>query len=295
MEIVLKAKGLTKVFGKIRAISNLTFELKKGQVLGILGPNGSGKTTTLATILGIRPATSGTFSWFNYPDGELANQRIGSLIEVPYFYPYLNLERNLAIVAKVRGKGLDEVLYTIGMVGLGARAKSKYYSLSLGMKQRLALASALLGDPEVLVLDEPTNGLDPEGIAEVRTIIKDQSSRGKTIILASHILDEVEKVCSDVIILKDGEIISHGPVKQLLSDKLTVTLSSENIDLLMHELKGINELEVIGSTSTEIIVCLDDGFTTAKLNLILNQLGISLSLIEIHKKTLESKFLELVK
>lgn len=295
MEIVLKAQGLTKVYGKIRAISNLTFELKKGQVLGILGPNGSGKTTTLATILGIRPATSGTFSWFNYPDGELANQRIGSLIEVPYFYPYLNLERNLAIVAKVRGKGLDEVLYTIGMVGLGARAKSKYYSLSLGMKQRLALASALLGDPEVLVLDEPTNGLDPEGIAEVRTIIKDQSSRGKTIILASHILDEVEKVCSDVIILKDGEIISHGPVKQLLSDKLTVTLSSENIDLLMHELKGINELEVIGSTSTEIIVCLDDGFTTAKLNLILNQLGISLSLIEIHKKTLESKFLELVK
>lgn len=294
MEIVLKAQGLTKVYGKIRAISNLTFELKKGQVLGILGPNGSGKTTTLATILGIRPATSGTFSWFNYPDGELANQRIGSLIEVPYFYPYLNLERNLAIVAKVRGKGLDEVLYTIGMVGLGARAKSKYYSLSLGMKQRLALASALLGDPEVLVLDEPTNGLDPEGIAEVRTIIKDQSSRGKTIILASHILDEVEKVCSDVIILKDGEIISHGPVKQLLSDKLTVTLSSENIDLLMHELKGINELEVIGSTSTEIIVCLDDGFTTAKLNLILNQLGISLSLIEIHKKTLESKFLELV-
>lgn len=295
VESVLKVQDLTKLFGRIRAINNLNFDIKKGQVLGILGPNGSGKTTTLATVLGIRPATSGTFSWFNYPEGKLENQRIGSLIEIPYFYPYLNLERNLSIVAKIRGKGGDEIVDAIEMVGLSQRSKSKYSTLSLGMKQRLALASALLGNPEVLVLDEPTNGLDPEGIAEVRSIIKEQSARGKTIILASHILDEVEKVCSDVIILKDGEIISQGPVRELLTEKLTVSLSAESIENLTVELNSIADVEIVDTTPAKIIVNLEEGFTTTKLNELLMQRGITLSMIEIHKKTLESKFLELVK
>lgn len=295
MDSILKVNNLTKWYGKIKAIENLHFEVNKGRVVGLLGPNGSGKTTTLATILGIIKPNKGSFSWFNEPEGVLANKRIGALIEVPYFFPYLNLERNLEIVAKVRGRGHNEIGKTLGIVGLDTRAKSPFSTLSLGMKQRLALASALLGDPEVLVLDEPTNGLDPEGIAEVRNVIIEQSERGKTIILASHILDEVEKVCNDVIILKNGSSISQGTVKELLTDKETVTISADDYEGLLRILSSIEGVEIIKKGQEKITVSLDERLTTSKINKLLLDQGIVLSTIETHKKTLESQFLELVK
>lgn len=295
MSTILKVDGLTKYFGNIKAIENIDLTLEKGQVLGLLGPNGSGKTTTLAIVLGIKFADKGKFQWFEGIKVPEANKRIGALLEVPYFFPYLNLEKNLSIVAKVRGNGSNQISEILSLVGLEARIRSPYYTLSLGMKQRLAIASALIGDPEVLVLDEPTNGLDPEGIAEVREIIKGQAASGKTIILASHILDEVEKVCSHVAILKDGEKIAYGKVDELLKELQHITLSSDDIDLLsvvLSQFKGVN---IVEKGASSIIISVEENITTSVLNKWLVEQGIVLNQLEVHKKRLEDQFLELVR
>jgi ABC-2 type transport system ATP-binding protein len=295
VESILKVNGLSKWFGRTQAIDNLSFEVEKGQVVGILGPNGSGKTTTLSIILGIRFASQGSFSWFNHAAGQTVNKSIGSLIEVPYFYPYLNLKRNLELVALARGRGINDIDRVLGVVGLQARSQSNYQTLSLGMKQRLALASALLGDPDVVVLDEPTNGLDPEGIAEVRRIIIEQSKKGKTIILASHILDEVEKVCSHVIILKEGNIISKGSVAELLSQKQTISISADDMEMLTTAINSIAEVEVVERKLDSIMVSLSDEIKPAEVNARLVKMGVPPSSIMQHKTTLESQFLELIK
>lgn len=295
MENILTVSGLSKWFGSTKAIENISFEVAKGQVVGILGPNGSGKTTTLSTILGIRHPSQGTFSWFNLAAGLTANKRIGSLIEVPYFYPYLNLKQNLELVALARGNGAHDIDSVLQVVGLLTRSQSKYYTLSLGMKQRLALASALLGDPEVLVLDEPTNGLDPEGIADVRRIITEQSQRGKTIILASHILDEVEKVCSHVVILKEGNIISKGSVAELLTQKQTISIYADDIDMLTTALNSISEVEIVDKKPDSITVSLSENIKPAQVNARLVSMGVPPSGIMEHKTTLETQFLELIR
>lgn len=295
MSKILSVKDLTKWYGKILAVDHLNFELEKGKVVGLLGPNGSGKTTTLATLLGIIKTYSGSFQWFNETHQENANKRIGSLIEIPYFYPYLNLRKNLEIVAKVRGKGFNQIEEILDKVGLASRIKSPFYTLSLGMKQRLALGSALLGDPEVLVLDEPTNGLDPEGIAEVRNLIIEQSKLGKTILLASHILDEVEKVCTDVIILKNGKSIGGGAVKDLINSKQTVTLGAENMSELAEALTSIHNIRIISKENDTITIALNENTSTAMVNKVLAEKGIVLNKLEISKSTLESQFLEIVK
>lgn len=295
MENILTVSGLSKWFGSTKAIENISFEVAKGQVVGILGPNGSGKTTTLSTILGIRHPSQGTFSWFNLAAGLTANKRIGSLIEVPYFYPYLNLKQNLELVALARGNGAHDIDSVLQVVGLLTRSQSKYYTLSLGMKQRLALASALLGDPEVLVLDEPTNGLDPEGIADVRRIITEQSQRGKTIILASHILDEVEKVCSHVVILKEGNIISKGSVAELLTQKQTISIFADDMEMLTTALNSISEVEIVDKKPDSITVSLSENIKPAQVNARLVSMGVPPSGIMEHKTTLETQFLELIR
>lgn len=295
MSTILKVEGLSKWFGKTKAIQNLNFEVKRGQVVGILGPNGSGKTTTLSIILGVKYSSTGAYNWINTAGENIPNKCIGSLIEVPYFYPYLSLEKNLQIAAQIKGASyhqLDEVLRTVGLLN---RKTSKFYTLSLGMKQRLAMASALLGNPEVLVLDEPTNGLDPEGIAEVREIITEQSSLGKTIIIASHILDEIEKVCSHVIILNKGNIISQGEVNELLTDKKRVSISSDNMDSLLKVLTSLPNIEILKVMDDSIVVTLEENVSTASINTKLVEMGAAPSAINVLKKTLESQFLELVK
>jgi ABC-2 type transport system ATP-binding protein len=295
MDIVLKVQDLTKSFGKIKAIENITFTVERGQVVGVLGPNGSGKTTTLAVALGVKYADSGTFEWFGGEKGPKANKRIGSLLETPYFYPYLNLRDNLKIVATIRGVKESSIDHVLEQVGLLARSKSAYFTLSLGMKQRLALASALLGNPEVLILDEPTNGLDPEGIAEVREIIRHQARMGKTIIMASHILDEVEKVCSNVVILKGGRILSQGLVNHLLSSKQMVLLSADNMRQLTEAIEQHPELQYEGLSSGHILVSFSSKISPAEINKWLLEKEIVLSHLEIQKKSLESQFLEIIK
>lgn len=295
MKTILKVEGLTKSFGTIKAVSNLSFSVSEGQVLSLLGPNGSGKTTTLNLLLQTKYPDSGTFHWFDGQRGPSANRNIGTLIEVPHFFPYLNLEKNLRIVAHARGKGLNDIQRTLELVGLTGRIKSSFYTLSFGMKQRLALASALLGNPDVLILDEPANGLDPEGIAEVREIILQQRDLGKTIIMASHLLDEVEKVCTDVVILKNGERIAYGKVDELLGGKTLVTISAENIAELQECLKTNSRISILEMEGNSIRISLSEGLTTTELNKWLVEKGIIISTLELHKASLESQFLELVK
>lgn len=294
METILNVNSISKVFGSITAVDQLSFNVQRGDVVGVLGPNGSGKTTTLSIILSVINATSGSFSWFNGLKGEEANKRIGSLLEVPNFYPYLNLEKNLLITALARGNGENDIPRVLDEVGLLNRSKSNFSTLSLGMKQRLAIASTLIGNPEVLVLDEPTNGLDPEGIAEVREIIKNQAQTGKTIIMASHILDEVEKVCPNVIILKKGKSIASGKVAELLKEKQVVIIESEDIELLTIQLTQNSNCKVTGRENGKLIVEINDDYSPSALNAWLYSCGITLNRLEIRHRTLESQFLELV-
>jgi len=294
VEPILVVDSISKVFGNITAVDQLSFTVQKGEIIGMLGPNGSGKSTTLSIILSVKQATSGGFSWFNGLRGDAANKRIGSILEVPYFYPYLNLVKNLEITALARGKGEGDIARVLDEVGLLKRSKSQYSTLSLGMKQRLAIASTLIGDPEVLIFDEPTNGLDPEGIAEVRELIILQAKKGKTIIMASHILDEVEKVCSSVIILKKGKCIALGKVTELLSEKQVVTMESSDFDLLTLLINQNNNCKIISKDNGQLVVEIETSYSTAELNSWLFQNGITLSRLEPKHRTLESQFLELV-
>lgn len=295
VETILKVESLHKIFGSITAVDNLSFEVKKGEVVGILGPNGSGKTTTLAVVLSVQKPTSGSYSWFGGFSGSAANKRIGSLLEVPYFYPYLNLEDNLRITALARGYGEQDIQQVLQEVNLHQRVKSKYFTLSLGMKQRLAIASALLGNPEVLILDEPTNGLDPEGIAEVRELIIQQAANGKTIIMASHILDEVEKVCSHVIILKKGKCLASGKVNELLHQNQQLIVEADNIELLNVVLTQNTSCKVVSKETNQITISLEPDYSASQLNKWLIEQGIIVSRFEPKRSSLESQFMEIVK
>ncbi|HEY5822919.1 MAG TPA: ATP-binding cassette domain-containing protein, partial [Cyclobacteriaceae bacterium] len=215
METVLSTQGLTKIFGRLTAVNNLNLEVKRGQVFGMLGPNGSGKTTTLGMLMGVVNASQGTFSWFGQPPTNIVRKKIGAVLEHPIFYPYLSGQKNLELMAMIKEAPLENIPKVLELVELSARKDDKYKTYSLGMKQRLAIASALLNDPIVLILDEPTNGLDPMGIAEIREIIKRIAADGKTIILASHLLDEVQKVCSHFAVLKRGNLMHIGPVDEV--------------------------------------------------------------------------------
>jgi ABC-2 type transport system ATP-binding protein len=198
---VLAINNLSKSYGKVKALDNLNLKIEAGNVYGLLGPNGSGKTTTLGIILGILSSDTGSFKWFDGKYGDNPRKKIGSILETPNFYPYLTASENLEIVRRIKKADKSNFDHLLKKVDLYERRRSKFQTYSLGMKQRLAIASTLIGNPEVLIFDEPTNGLDPQGIAEVRSILKNIASEGKTVILASHILDEVEKICSHVAII----------------------------------------------------------------------------------------------
>ena len=199
METILTIENLSKKYGRIQALKNVSFEIQKGRVYGILGPNGSGKSTTLGIVLNVVNRTSGTYSWFGGKvETHEALKKVGAIIERPNFYPYMTAEENLKLVCKIKNIDYSKINEKLELVGLSDRKNSRFSTFSLGMKQRLAIASALLNDPEILILDEPTNGLDPQGIHQIRDIIKHIASKGTTILLASHLLDEVEKVCSHV-------------------------------------------------------------------------------------------------
>jgi len=293
-ETVLEIRNLSKNFGRIKAVQQLTLEIQRGQVYGILGPNGSGKTTTLSIVTGLQRQDSGSFFWFGQDPSPEVRKKIGSLIEVPHFYPYMNLIQNLKIIAQIKGIGSAGIEAVLDEVGLLNRSTSKYKYLSLGMKQRMGIGAALLGDPELLVLDEPTNGLDPEGIAEVRELIMDQSRKGKTIIMASHILSEVEKVCSHVAILKKGKLLEKGNVGSLIKGEKMVEVSSENIENLKKTVEKCPFVIRVKPNNGALMVAIENQKEPADLNEYLFNNGVRLNRLINHSKSLESQFLELV-
>jgi ABC-type multidrug transport system ATPase subunit len=227
LETVLSIRNLTKDFGRLRAVNNLNLEVKSGQVFGMLGPNGSGKTTTLGMLMGVTNPSAGEFSWFGEPPTHQLRKKIGAVLEHPIFYPYLTGQKNLELNAMIKECPPENISKVLELVELTERKDHKYKTYSLGMKQRLAIASALLNDPTVLILDEPTNGLDPMGIAEIREIIKKIAANGRTIILASHLLDEVQKVCTHFAVLKKGTMVHTGPVDDVGKGAETVEVHAE--------------------------------------------------------------------
>ena len=292
---VLQIHNLSKSFGKIKALDNVSFDVPRGSVFGLLGPNGSGKTTLLSIILDILGADAGSFSWFGEPSTLVHRKRIGSLLETPNFYHYLSAVQNLRITQSISQRGNEEAIHEVlRTVNLYDRRNSKFSTYSLGMKQRLAIAASLLGSPEVLLLDEPTNGLDPVGIAEIRELIRSLAAAGHTIIMASHLLDEVEKICDHVAILKYGKLITSGTVTSVLADEdcyLVNSYEQERLIELLNHLPGVSRLAV----TSEGVECYikGDNLNAETINkhcfdhqLVLNQLSAK-------KKRLEEKFFEL--
>jgi len=290
---VLEINNLTKTYGRITAVKDLSLTIPKGSVFGILGPNGSGKTTTLGIILDVINRTSGSYLWFGQEGNNEVRKRIGAILETPIFYPYLSAVKNLEIVAEIKQASFSNIDPVLKKVELFERRNDKYRTYSLGMKQRLSIASALLCDPEVMILDEPTNGLDPQGIAEIRQLIKQIALEGKTIILASHLLDEVQKVCSDFCVLKRGSLIYVGKVEEVSAGIIQVEVrsQSEGLEEALNAFDGISkvERELQGYVAT-----LTEGKDAADLNRYLHEKGISLNYLVTQKKSLEKQFLELL-
>jgi ABC-2 type transport system ATP-binding protein len=293
-DIVLSIQGLTKRYGSITAVDHLDLEIERGAVFGILGPNGSGKTTTLGVLLDVTRPDTGTFSWFGTPPDKAQRKRIGAILEVPLFYPYLSGKQNLQIVAKIKdlpGHDIDEALKTVDLYD---RRDSRFKTYSLGMKQRLAVAATLIGKPEVLILDEPTNGLDPRGIAEIRNIILAVAAQGVTIILASHILDEVQKTCTHMAVLEKGKKLFSGSVNEVLNDAQWVELAAENMAALELALKQVDFVENIQEEGEKYIIKLRTEIGQAELNRFFFNKGIVLTHLALRKKSLEKYFLELL-
>jgi ABC-2 type transport system ATP-binding protein len=296
MTTILEVNNLSKRFGRINAVNSISFKVEKGNVYGLLGPNGSGKSTTLGILLSTINANEGTWSWFGNPGTSSQNlKNIGAIIEHPNFYTFLSAEKNLKIVCEIKEVAFSRITEVLNLVGLLERKNDRFSSFSLGMKQRLAIASAMLSNPEVLILDEPTNGLDPEGIIQVREIIKTIASQGTTIILASHLLDEVEKVCSHVIILKKGISLYCGEVSAMTSKNGYFVLESSDMDRLKTELRTITFIDDIKIDSGRLIAYMNQDVSAAELNKNLVDKGIYLSHLSKEKETLEEQFLELVK
>lgn len=290
---VLQTTNLTKVYNKtLKAVDQLNLQIEKGNIYGILGPNGSGKTTTLGMILGIIHPTAGSYQWFGKAPTADTRRRIGAILETPNFYPYLNAQKNLEIVAHIRKATYDQIPALIDLVGLGGRTDTPFQAYSLGMKQRLAIAGALLNDPEVLIFDEPTNGLDPQGIVEVRNLLIEIGQRGTTILLASHIIDEVEKVCDHVAILKYGDLLAAGSVSEILGDEPMIEVATSDMDSLRQALSNLNFVVEVQQDADLLLLKISSDTTAALLNQQLFQQGIVLEHLKVRKKSLETEFLE---
>ncbi|HUS02269.1 MAG TPA: ABC transporter ATP-binding protein [Chitinophagaceae bacterium] len=291
---ILTVEDLYKNYGSIQALKNVSFSVPPGSVFGILGPNGSGKTTLLGIIVDVLKATKGSFKLFDKVPTADQRKQIGTLLETPNFYHYLSGEKNLEIAAAIKGMDTKDIPRVLEMVSLTQRKDSKFSTYSLGMKQRLAIASCLLGDPNVMVFDEPTNGLDPVGIAEIRELIKKLYAQGKTIIMASHLLDEVEKVCTHVAILKRGVLIASGDVNEILANEDIVEIGSDDNTKLSLILKSLNNYSNIKETNNILQLFYPVGTANlAEINRHCFNNGVVLNHLHLKKKSLEAKFFEL--
>ena len=295
-ESVIRTDGLTKRYGDILAVDDLSLEVPRGQVFGLLGPKGSGKTTTMGMLLGLVRPTMGSFSLFG---GSTSHQnalhRVGAIVETPSFYPYLSGRDNLAYYQGITGRGnrkeLDDLL---SKVGLADRAKSRFRTYSLGMKQRLGLAYALLGDPELLFLDEPTNGMDPAGMAEVREMIRGLSTGGHTVLLSSHLLHEVEQVCDSVAILSKGRLIAQGKVADLVHTRagervrLRTTDNGKAVEVLS-ALEWVGDVRIDG----ESVVVAAPSERSSELSAALGRAEVYVTEMAADEMSLEQYFLEI--
>ena len=295
MSPVLSLSNITKNYGPVRALKGVSFTIPENSVFGILGPNGSGKTTLLSIILDVLKANNGNFLWFGQPGSPEQRRKIGSLLETPNFYHYLSAIDNLKVTQSISGRGsAEDILQVLKKVNLYERRKSRFKSYSLGMKQRLAIAASLLGDPKVLVLDEPTNGLDPVGIAEIRELIIELRASGHTIIIASHLLDEVEKVCTHVAILKTGELITTGEVNEVMQDEDVVEVSAKDLTTLASILQPFSSKVSINNDSNTLHLLLPKGMANLEeINTFCFNKGIVLNHLLLKKKRLETRFFEL--
>jgi ABC-2 type transport system ATP-binding protein len=286
MEKILEVRNLTKKFKQI-AVNNISFDVEKGNVYGLLGPNGSGKSTTFGMLLSTINPTSGHWKWFGKEGTDTETlKKIGAIIEQPNFYPYLSAEKNLEIVATIKGapkQRIDQVLETVNLL---TRKKDVFSSYSLGMKQRLAIASALLANPE---------GLDPEGIIQIRDIINSIAKSGTTIIVASHLLDEIEKICSHVIVLKHGSAIYSGSVDAMSNTKGFFELKADDNIALISALNSLNIFASVKETDKLVVAQISEDMSASDLNKKLFEKGIFLSHLMKKKESLETQFLELVK
>src|SRR5690554_658621 len=294
MKTILSLDHLSKNFNGLQAVNQVSFEIEKGNVYGILGPNGSGKSTTLGIVLNVVNKTSGEFSWFN---GSLSThdalKKVGAIIERPNFYPYMTAKQNLELVCRIKEVPFDKIAEKLELVGLLDRQNSKFSGFSLGMKQRLAIASALLNNPEVLILDEPTNGLDPQGIHQIREIIRSIAEKGITILLASHLLDEVEKVCSHVIILHRGRFLYAGPVSEMHGENGFFILQSSDMNRLQAVLQNHPDINQITMENGHLNVTVKKPVDASDLNRYLFENGIILSHLVFRNETLEERFLKI--
>jgi ABC-2 type transport system ATP-binding protein len=297
LETILKITHLNKIFNrKLHAVKNVSFEIKKGNVYGILGPNGSGKSTTLGIVLNVVNKTSGDFEWFEGRlDTHQALKKVGAIIERPNFYPYMSAKENLELVCKIKETPFTKMDEKLELVGLLDRKNDKFKTFSLGMKQRLAIASALLNDPEILILDEPTNGLDPQGIRQIRDIIRIIAAQGTTILLASHLLDEVEKVCSHVVVLQKGVMLYQGTVHNMIETNSFFELKAKDLSLLQLALQNHSSIEKTIESEGKLLVFLKQDIAAEELNTYLFKHNIVLEHLVKRKNSLEEQFLELTK
>lgn len=294
MNKVLEINQLTKKFGSFTAVNNVSFSVEKGNVYGLLGPNGSGKSTTLGMILNVINPTAGSWKWFDQEPDNDSLKKIGAIIESPKFYPYLSAEKNLEIVADIKEVNYAKIDEKLELVGLLSRKKDKFQQYSLGMKQRLAIAAALLNDPEVLILDEPTNGLDPQGIIQIRELIIKIAQQGTTIILASHLLDEVEKVCSHVVVLNQGKMLYAGSVDQMNSSFGSIEVAAQNMESLEYTLKTFSFVSKVTKENNKLFAVLSEEKDPAEINKMLYEQGIIVNHLVKRKESLEQQFFQVI-
>jgi ABC-2 type transport system ATP-binding protein len=294
LETILSIRNLHKRYGRVHAVNDLSLDIQKGNVYGILGPNGSGKSTTLGIVLNVVNRTSGEYSWFggNLPTHE-ALKKVGAIIERPNFYPYMSAQQNLELVCKIKGIGYHKVQEKLELVGLLDRKDHKFRTYSLGMKQRLAIASALLNDPEILILDEPTNGLDPQGIRQIRDIIKIIAAQGTTILLASHLLDEVEKVCTHVLVLQYGKMLYTGTVAGMAQQTTSWELGASDLEALRKHVQEYPDISSIKEENDRLVVQSSTSIDAAVLNRFLAERSVYLNHLNERKSSLEQEFLKI--
>jgi len=294
VDVVIETQGLTKRYGALTAVDQLTLRVRSGEVYGFLGPNGAGKTTTLRMLVGLVRPTSGNATVLGARPGSPEGlARIGALIEAPGFYPFLSARDNLRVLAMHGGLGAERVDPALEEVGLGDRAKDRFGTYSQGMKQRLGVASALLKDPDVLILDEPTTGLDPKGMAEMRDFISELGRGGRTILLSSHLMPEVEEVCGRVGVIHRGSLVKEGTVDELRGGR-SLLVRAEPLERAGRLLEGLAGVTGVSAHEGALSVTADPAEASA-INHALVSAGIAVSELHPEQASLEDVFLELTR